>query len=53
MSNLNLDYLLLKGEERMNIGRGGQLAAPKTLLICCVTIGKEFNLSDSVSLSVE
>lgn len=37
----------------MNIGRGGQLAAPKTLLTCCVTIGKEFNLSDSVSVSVK
>lgn len=36
----------------MNIGRGGQLAAPKTLLTC-VTIGKEFNLSDSVSVSVK
>lgn len=47
MANLNLRFLLLKGEGENGIG--GQLAVFKILLIYCMTTGKAFNVSETLS----
>ena len=53
MSLTNLGFLLLKGRDKVDIGVWRATGSLPTLLVCCVTIDKAFNFSDSVSSFVE